>query len=163
MDENSLAQIIPLTVEKVREMIEAAYPNPISLHDIAKYVPLSSNSITTILKYSCSPKNSVTRSKDEEVYHLVGDLISKGVARFTDSGDQVVRVTSDETKVKRVRQMPKVVRSQQPTIAIITAQFCEKLAVDAMIDNKDTYVRYKVEGELGAVVVITRLNFEQKK
>ena len=62
----------------------------------------------------------------------------------------MIRVTSDETTVKRVRQMPEVVRSQQPTIAIITAQFCEKLAVDAMIENKDTYVRYKVEGKLGS-------------
>lgn len=80
---------------------------------------------------------------------MVLELVAKGVARFTDSpgaGRQVVRVTSDETQVKRVRQMPDVGRSQQPTIAIITAQFCEKLAVDAMIENKDTYVRYKVEG-----------------
>ena len=76
---------------------------------------------------------------------MVNELVSKGVAKITDLG-QVVRVTSDETTVKRVRQMPEVIRSQQPTIAIITAQFCEKLAVDAMIDNKDTYVRYKVEG-----------------
>lgn len=75
------------------------------------------------------------------------ELVSKGVAKITDLG-QVLRVTSDETQVKRVRQMPKVIRSQQPTIAIITAQFCEKLAVDAMIENKDTYVRYKVEGKL---------------
>lgn len=78
------------------------------------------------------------------------NLTEKGVIRFTDPNngncDQVIRVTSDETKVKRVRQMPEVVRSQQPTVAIITAQFCEKLAVDAMIENKDTYVRYKVEG-----------------
>lgn len=66
--------------------------------------------------------------------------------------DQVVRVTSDETKVKRVRQMPEVVRSQAPTVAIITAQFCEKLAVDAMIENKDTYVRYKVEGKWSKIL-----------
>ncbi|UYV69513.1 hypothetical protein LAZ67_6003863 [Cordylochernes scorpioides] len=46
-----------------------------------------------------------------------------------------------------VKQMPKVTRSQQPTIAIITAHFWEKVAVDAMIDNKDTYVKYKTEGE----------------
>ena len=76
----------------------------------------------------------------------MGELCDKGLARITELG-QVVRVTSDETYVKRVRQMPEVVRSQQPTIAIITAQFCEKLAVDAMIENKDTYVRYKGEGE----------------
>ncbi|KAH6930960.1 hypothetical protein HPB50_021074 [Hyalomma asiaticum] len=46
-----------------------------------------------------------------------------------------------------VRQMPTVHGSQQPTIAIITAQYCEKLAVDVMIENKNTFVRYKTEGE----------------
>lgn len=43
--------------------------------------------------------------------------------------------------------MPTVVSMHQPTIAIITAQYCEKLAVDAMIENKDTYVRYTTVGE----------------
>ncbi|OTF77999.1 UDP Phosphorylase-like protein [Euroglyphus maynei] len=103
-----------LTEEKVREMIESAYPNPLSLPDIA----------------------ATTCSNQEDVERLVTDLCAKGVARLTDLG-----------QVKRVSQMPKVIRSQQPTVAIITAQFCEKLAVDAMIDNKDTYVRYKGEGE----------------
>lgn len=59
-----------------------------------------------------------------------------------------IRVTQNDTEIKLVKQMPKVVRAQQPTIAIITAQYCEKLAVDAMIDNQDTYVRYKTEGRL---------------
>ena len=58
------------------------------------------------------------------------------------------RITENDTDVKLVRQMPKVVRSEQPTIAIITAQYCEKLAVDAMIENKTTYMRYKTEGNL---------------
>nr|XP_046917582.1 uncharacterized protein LOC124497938 [Dermatophagoides farinae]XP_046917583.1 uncharacterized protein LOC124497938 [Dermatophagoides farinae] len=113
-----------LTEEKVREMIESAYPNPLSLPDIA----------------------ATTCSNQEDVERLVNELCTKGVARLTDLG-QIIRVTSDEQQVKRVSQMPKVIRSQQPTVAIITAQFCEKLAVDSMIDNKDTYVRYKGEGE----------------
>ena len=37
--------------------------------------------------------------------------------------------------------------SKQPTIAIITAQYCEKLAVDSMIENKETFVRYNTVGE----------------
>lgn len=89
---------------------------------------------------------STTCSNQEDVERLVNELCTKGVARLTDLG-QIIRVTSDEQQVKRVSQMPKVIRSQQPTVAIITAQFCEKLAVDSMIDNKDTYVRYKGEGE----------------
>lgn len=43
--------------------------------------------------------------------------------------------------------MPKMVKAKQPTIAIITAQYCEKLAVDAMIENQETFVRYTTVGE----------------
>lgn len=38
--------------------------------------------------------------------------------------------------------------AKQPTIAIITAQYCEKLAVDSMIENKETFVRYTTVGEI---------------
>lgn len=43
--------------------------------------------------------------------------------------------------------MPKMVKAKQPTIAIITAQYCEKLAVDAMIENQETFVRYTTVGK----------------
>jgi len=33
-----MGQMIELTVEKVLELIESAYPNPITVIDIAKYV-----------------------------------------------------------------------------------------------------------------------------
>lgn len=43
--------------------------------------------------------------------------------------------------------MPTIASNRQPTIAIITAQYCEKLAVDAMLENKETFVRYTTVGE----------------
>lgn len=43
--------------------------------------------------------------------------------------------------------MPTLVSSAQPTIAIITAQYTEKLAVDAMMSNKETFVRYTTVGK----------------
>lgn len=43
--------------------------------------------------------------------------------------------------------MPKMVQAYQPTIAVITAQFTEKLAFDAMMENKETFVRYTTVGE----------------
>lgn len=46
-----------------------------------------------------------------------------------------------------VKQMPTIASNKQPTIAIITAQYCEKLAVDAMLENKETFVRYTTVGE----------------
>lgn len=44
--------------------------------------------------------------------------------------------------------MPTIASNKQPTIAVITAQYCEKLAVDAMLENKETFVRYTTVGEL---------------
>jgi hypothetical protein len=42
--------------------------------------------------------------------------------------------------------MPKVVASKQPTIAVVTVLYCEKLAVDAMMTDTETYVRYTTVG-----------------
>lgn len=50
------------------------------------------------------------------------------------------------TEVEVVDQMPMLPQHEQPTVAIVTLLFSEKLAVDAMMDNKITYVRYKTEG-----------------
>ncbi len=47
-----------------------------------------------------------------------------------------------------VQNMPTLTARDQPTVAIVTRLYCEKLAVDAMIDNKTTYVRYKTEGKV---------------
>lgn len=43
--------------------------------------------------------------------------------------------------------MPTMISAKQPSIAIITALYCEKLAVDAMVDNKETFVRYTTVGK----------------
>jgi hypothetical protein len=48
--------------------------------------------------------------------------------------------------VKIVKSMPRLTGYDQPTIAVITSLYCEKLAVDALIDDKTTFVKYKVEG-----------------
>jgi hypothetical protein len=42
--------------------------------------------------------------------------------------------------------MPKVIASKQPTIAVVTALYCEKLAVDAMLSDTETYVRFTTVG-----------------
>jgi len=36
IDETVMGQVIELTVEKVLELIESAYPNPVTVIDIAK-------------------------------------------------------------------------------------------------------------------------------
>ena len=55
-------------------------------------------------------------------------------------------------EVRIVRTMPRLTANEQPTIAIITSLYCEKLAVDALIDEKTTFVKYKTEGKYFSVV-----------
>lgn len=60
-----------------------------------------------------------------------------------------------------VKQMPIMVRAKQPTITIITAKYCEKLAVDSMIENKETFVRYTTVGKFRiytyVVTIVSRI------
>ncbi|XP_065156923.1 uncharacterized protein [Atheta coriaria] len=123
-DENSIGNVVLLSVEKVLELIESAYPNPITLHDLAKD----------------------NNWDDEEVAHHLAELQSRGLVKAMDHG-AFTRQQSMDTQVTVVKQMPTMASSKQPTIAIITAQYCEKLAVDAMIENKETFVRYTTVGE----------------
>ena len=53
------------------------------------------------------------------------------------------------TEVKVVKQMPIQTSGSRPTVAIITSKYYEKLAVDAMMTEKTTFVKYKTEGETG--------------
>lgn len=57
------------------------------------------------------------------------------------------RIHHEDQEIKVVKQMPTIASNKQPTIAIITAQYCEKLAVDSMLENKETFVRYTTVGK----------------
>ena len=82
---------------------------------------------------------------------LLSELKCQGLVKVMgDNGtqsQQYTRVVRNENQVKVVKQMPKIVPAKQPSIAIITAQYCEKLAVDSMMDNPETFVRYTTVGE----------------
>jgi len=52
------------------------------------------------------------------------------------------------TELCMVSHVPVLSQSDQPTVAIVTLLYCEKLAVDAMIDYKTTYIRCKKGGHL---------------
>ncbi|XP_064472327.1 uncharacterized protein LOC135386377 isoform X2 [Ornithodoros turicata] len=124
MEDSMLGSKTELTQDRVLEIIESAYPNPVSLDEIA----------------------SNTQSAEEAVHFHLRELLAKNVVKEMGNGS-FTRVVQNDTEVTLVKQMPTVHGSQQPTIAIITAQYCEKVAVDAMIENKNTFVRYKTEGE----------------
>ncbi|GIY67730.1 uncharacterized protein CEXT_81401 [Caerostris extrusa] len=113
--------------EKLLDIIEAVYPNSLSVANIAK----SSNV-----------------SEEEAQEHLI-ELQSRGLVKCLTNGNYM-RTTKNDTgndfpellrnireqlrdiskyerieDVKMVKQMPMVAQSKQPLIAIITAQYCE--------------------------------------
>lgn len=63
-----------------------------------------------------------------------------------------------DTEVKIVKQMPTQTQGRKPTIAIITSKYYEKLAVDSMMEDKTTFVRYKTEGQLWFILVCWDFN-----
>ncbi|KZC12326.1 hypothetical protein WN55_04177, partial [Dufourea novaeangliae] len=111
-DETVMGQVTELSLEKVLELIESAYPNPVTVIDLAKEHGWDPSAVEAKLK----------------------ELQMKGVVKAMEHG-AFTRVIHQDTQI------------QQPTIAIITAQYCEKLAVDSMIENKETFVRYTTVGE----------------
>ncbi|XP_029661034.1 uncharacterized protein LOC115234257 isoform X2 [Formica exsecta] len=122
-DEAIMGQVIELTVEKVLELIESAYPNPITVVDISK-------------EHGWEPLDVEAKLKE---------LQEKGLIKSLDHG-AFTRVVHEDTQIQVVKQMPTMASAKQPTVAIITAQYCEKLAVDSMIENKETFVRYTTVG-----------------
>ncbi|XP_058811150.1 uncharacterized protein LOC131676014 isoform X3 [Topomyia yanbarensis] len=121
--EDSQFEVIPLTPEKILEMIEQAYPNPITPEDLAKD----------------------NGWEEEEVLQIMMLLKERGLIKSMEY-NSFTRIHHDDKEIKIVKQMPTIASNKQPTIAIITAQYCEKLAVDAMLENKETFVRYTTVG-----------------
>lgn len=54
---------------------------------------------------------------------------------------------------KIVEQIPTIQTNRQPTVAIITAEYCEKVAVDTLIENKETFVRYTTVGKKQHLII----------
>ncbi|XP_022208523.2 uncharacterized protein LOC111064952 isoform X4 [Drosophila obscura] len=117
--EESQFESPPLTQEKVLELIEQAYPNPVSPEDLAK-------------DYGWS---------EQDVLLVIQSLQDRGLIKSMEY-NAYTRIHHEDKEIKVVKQMPTIASNKQPTIAIITAQYCEKLAVDAMLENKETFVRY---------------------
>ncbi|XP_038220052.1 uncharacterized protein LOC119838264 isoform X2 [Zerene cesonia] len=120
--EDSFAQQTRFSEQRVLDMIENAYPNPLSVDDFV---------------------NAEKWSK-AEVKDALESLEEKGLTRPLSDG-LYIRQHSVDTQV--VKQMPTLSSGRQPTIAVVTALYCEKQAVDAMMDNQETYVRYTTVGE----------------
>ncbi|XP_041357320.1 uncharacterized protein LOC121374324 isoform X2 [Gigantopelta aegis] len=117
--------------QRMLQTLEDAYPNPVDVNSIFK----RSN-----VKQSDSIQG-IVMLKELERRGLIQE-IEKGLwIRVQSTGQQVAH------EVIIVKDLPTLTGKEQPTIAVITGLYCEKLAVDAMMDDKKTYIKFKTEGE----------------
>ncbi|CAH4035534.1 unnamed protein product [Pieris brassicae] len=120
--DDSIANQTQFSEQRVLDMIENAYPNPLTVEDFVTAGPWSKAEVKVALE----------------------SLEEKGLTRPISDG-LYIRQHSVDTQV--VKQMPTLCSSRQPTIAVVTALYCEKQAVDAMMDNQETYVRFTTVGK----------------
>jgi nucleoside phosphorylase len=111
--------------EQVLHTLESAYPNIMPLEDLAK----------------------LTNCDEMMVSATLDMLQGRNLIRQIEPGRWVRKVLDEKTEVKVVKNMPIQAQASKPTIAVITSKYNEKLAVDSMMENKTTYVKFKTEGE----------------
>lgn len=83
---------------------------------------------------------------EEDVLKIIISLQQRGLIKSMEF-NSFTRIHHEDKEIKVVKQMPTIASNKQPTIAVITAQYCEKVAVDAMLENKETFVRYTTVGK----------------
>lgn len=131
--------------EKVLELIEASYPNPLSLDAMC----------------------SQFESDEATIRGVLSELqLKKKIRTMENNLNNFTRLEKDQDQITIVKQMPKVEKAKQPSIAIICSQYYEKTAVDSLMTNRQTFVRYATVGETQAYtlgdlgphrVVVTKL------
>lgn len=111
--------------EQLLLTLESAYPNILPVDDLAQLLNTDESTVREQLKI----------------------LYEQSLIKEMEPGKWVRNVLDQKTEVKIVKQMPTQTEGRKPTVAIITSKYYEKLAVDSMMEDKTTFVRYKTEGE----------------
>lgn len=111
--------------DQVLHTLESAYPNILPMEDLLRFTDGDMSMV------------------QEQLQILKG----RNLIKELEPGKWVRKVLDEKNEVKIVKNISSQVNAQKPTIAVITSKYYEKLAVDAMMENKTTYVRFKTEGE----------------
>ncbi|PAA70033.1 hypothetical protein BOX15_Mlig020606g1 [Macrostomum lignano] len=127
--------------EQLMRTIEEAYPNVLTTEELSKVIRQDEKLIVRILDQMLS---------EESIHRMAMEGKHKGKFAY------VLRVAQDEenadlgmgkVEVMAEGNMDVITKMKdKPTVAIITNLMCEKRAVDAMMQDKTTYVRYETKG-----------------
>ncbi|KAF5404361.1 hypothetical protein PHET_02168 [Paragonimus heterotremus] len=118
--------------DAVQMRLEEAYPNILSMDELVRILDVNDRRLLELQLEELEQRDLV------QLIPLEGKNV--GFRRKIHLRNQEVK------EVRGTNNMQQVSVCEKPTIAIITNLLCEKLAVDAMIEQKTTFVRYRTEG-----------------
>ncbi|XP_046369362.1 uncharacterized protein LOC124144153 isoform X3 [Haliotis rufescens] len=117
--------------QRMLSCLEDAYPNPVPVAELLQKCKIkSTDCIAAVVMLNEMQRKGLIQEVEKDIWMRV------------QSGEQ-----NAKHEIKLVKEMPTLTGKEQPTIGVITGLFCEKLAVDAMMEEKTTYVKFKTEGE----------------
>ena len=123
---------------KLLDYLETSFPNMVTVEELSRFTDVD----------------------QAVVYSFLRDLFKRNLVKYFDNGNSWMRniINVEDNNVHDVimiQQQPKVAFEDQPTIAIITVNYYDKLAVDSMMTNKITFVRHKPEGYYATITFIS--------
>ncbi|XP_074658001.1 uncharacterized protein LOC141910980 isoform X2 [Tubulanus polymorphus] len=126
--------------QRMLNVLEDAYPDSVSTSDLLRIAKIKLSDMMS----------AVVLLKDMQNKNLIKE-VSKGAWMRMPGGSFILVIQNVLSfycvEVKMVTNMPILTGREQPRIAVITAMYCEKLAVDTMLSDKVTYVRYIKQGD----------------
>merc|ERR1719367_983825 len=137
----------PLSTEDILGAVEEAYPNSLTIDDMSRRFKYDKELIRTMVLELVS-RNLVKPVGGAGMPAGMPGTVDTATGAFRRVHHQTEDGGENVTVVKGpMRNFGSQGDTLQPTIAIITVHYFEKMAVDAMMINKQTFVRYATNGE----------------
>lgn len=118
-----------IVCEQLLHTLESAYPNMMGMDDLCRILEVDQATVTRQMQ-ELAARNLINESEPGRFMRQVKQTKSTG-----------------KTEMVKTMPMTNITKGQKPSVAIITANYHEKLAVDSMILDKTTFVKYKKGGE----------------
>ncbi|VUZ50078.1 unnamed protein product [Hymenolepis diminuta] len=145
--------------EGLLRTLEDAYPNVLSMDDLIRSRRIPRSSLTNLDDKVLLMK----QLKELEDTNFIQPVSIENGPEKKIGFRRKLNVLHKVEVIAGADKLKSLSDEQKPTVAIITNLLCEKLAVDALIERKTTYIRYKTEGDsnvytigyIGSVKVIS--------
>jgi len=140
-DEDGRSSATSIVEDDILAAIEEAYPNSLTIDDMSRRYKADKEHVRQLV---------LDLVEKELVKPVGGAGVPAGLPGTVDTATGAFRRVhsqNGEENVTVVKQMSRAgIALDQPTIAVITAHYFEKMAVDAVMKDRKTFVRYATVG-----------------